>query len=73
MGFGVPIGEWVRGPLRPWAEELLAEDRLRREGYIEVTEIRRIWEAHRAGRVNAQYLLWVALMWEAWLEQSTRA
>jgi asparagine synthase (glutamine-hydrolysing) len=73
MGFGVPVGAWIRGPLRPWAEELLAEDRLRREGYLDPAPIRRLWEAHRSGRVNAQYLIWVALMWEAWLASSTRA
>jgi asparagine synthase (glutamine-hydrolysing) len=70
MGFSVPIGEWLRGPLRPWAEELLDEDRLRSEGYVEPGPIRQMWTAHCSGRVNAQYVLWITCMWQAWLESN---
>ncbi len=45
MGFGVPVGEWLRGPLRAWAEDLLAEDRLRREGYLDVARVRAMDQA----------------------------
>jgi asparagine synthase (glutamine-hydrolysing) len=72
MGFGVPIGDWIRGPLRPWAEALLDEERLRREGYVEPAPIRRLWAAHLAG-ANAAYPLWIALMWQAWLEAQAGA
>ncbi|HET7716212.1 MAG TPA: asparagine synthase (glutamine-hydrolyzing) [Bauldia sp.] len=70
MGFGVPLDEWLRGPLKSWAEELLDEGRLRREGFFEPAPIRRAWAAHLQGHSNMQYHLWVVLMFQAWLEKS---
>ena len=67
-GFGVPIGTWLRGPLRAWAEELLDESRLRREGYFRPEPIRRIWAAHQSGRANMQHQLWPVLMLQSWLD-----
>ncbi len=68
-GFGVPIGVWLRGPLRDWAEALLDEGRLRREGYLRPEPIRQAWEDHLGGRRNDQYRLWAILMFQAWREQ----
>jgi len=68
MGFGVPVGKWLRGPLREWAEELLREDKLRREGFLHPSPVRRLWEEHLSGRQNWQYHLWGVLMFQAWLE-----
>ena len=69
-GFGIPIGEWLRGPLRPWAEDLLSAQRLRRNQALDVTSVQRLWASHLAGRVNAAQQLWSLLMFEAWLDAS---
>lgn len=66
MGFGIPIGQWLRGPLREWAEDLLDEHRLRREGIFRPAPVREAWIRHRDGQSNWEYLLWILLMFQAW-------
>jgi asparagine synthase (glutamine-hydrolysing) len=68
QGFSVPIGAWLRGPLRDWAEALLAPDRLRDQGLLDVVAVRRIWEAHARGGVQRPWLVWNLLMLEAWMD-----
>lgn len=71
MGFGIPLDNWLRGPLRAWAEELLNEGRLRREGYLHPEPVRKKWAEHLSGRHDWQYQLWDVLMFQAWLERNS--
>ena len=70
MGFGVPLAEWLRGPLKDWAESLLDEKRLHQEGFFNVEFVRGKWLEHLNGNRNWSLQLWNVLMFQAWLENN---
>lgn len=65
-GFGVPIAEWLRGPLLPWAEELLSEADLKRSGMFDVAVLRNLWSLHKSRRMDLSTILWNVLMFQSW-------
>lgn len=69
-GFGAPIGSWLRGPIRNWAEYLLSESVLRKWGVIDPVVAREVWSAHLSGKVDVSGRLWPLLMLQGWLEET---
>lgn len=69
MGFAVPIGRWLRGPLKDWAESLLNNNRLKDEGFFNHREINKKWDQHISMTHNWDYHLWDVLMFQAWYEK----
>lgn len=68
MGFSMPMGAWLRGPLREWAEGLIDGRRLRQDEVFNESTVRRAWHTHLSGRCDLHYRLWSVLMFQAWLE-----
>jgi asparagine synthase (glutamine-hydrolysing) len=66
-GFSIPIGQWMRGPLRDWVEALLNENQLQEQGFLNPIPIRRRWEEHLSGQTDHTASLWAILMFQSWL------
>src|SRR5439155_18615789 len=66
-GFGVPVGEWIKGPLRPWAEDLLDADLIRGQGWFDADTVERSWRQHLSGQRDSTPALWAILMFQSWL------
>jgi asparagine synthase (glutamine-hydrolysing) len=73
MGFGVPIGQWLRGPLREWASDLLDPRQLSASDLFDAAEVGRIWQQHLGGQRNRQRELWKVLMFQAWNQGRDRS
>jgi asparagine synthase (glutamine-hydrolysing) len=67
-GFSIPLADWLRGPLRPWAEDLLGAG-LEADGYFDAAAVRRRWRQHLAGERDGAAALWAILMFQAWQEE----
>ena len=72
VGFSVPLAEWLRGPLRGWAEERLTPARLAEVPELDGTRIRRSWESFLRGGNNDHLGIWTVLMFEGWRERWMR-
>ena len=66
QGFEPPIGVWLRGPLRDWAEDLLSEGALKEGNFIKSAPVRAIWREHLSGVRDWRFELWNVLMFQAW-------
>ena len=68
-GFGIPVGQWIKGPLRDWAEELLDPATMSAQGWLDPEPVRRRWNDHLAGKRDSAQALWGILMFQAWLRE----
>lgn len=73
VGFAIPINDWLRGPLRPWAEALLDPAVLTNDGYFHVENVRACWDRYLKGQEASQYLIWNLLMFQSWLREQDLA
>jgi asparagine synthase (glutamine-hydrolysing) len=71
-GFGIPISEWLRGPLRGWADDLLDPSVLKRDGYLNADAVTTLWREHKSGQRDEGPRLWRFLMFRAWQEHHLR-
>jgi asparagine synthase (glutamine-hydrolysing) len=69
-GFGMPVGAWIRGGMREWAESLLDEQHLRQEGFLDVVRVRGLWSRHLEGATRSGEGIWRVLMFQAWLAET---
>ena len=67
QGFGVPIEEWLRGPLKEWSEELLFGNNIRDQNYFSIDKVKIIWDEHLHKKVDNTKILWPILMFQSWL------
>ena len=68
-GFAVPVGQWIRGPLREWADDLLDSSRMYSEGYFDSRLVKKMWEQHLSGDYDHTSRLWSILMFNVWLDE----
>jgi asparagine synthase (glutamine-hydrolysing) len=69
-GFAMPVGEWLRGDLSDWAEDLLDPSAMRQQGYFDTARVQQRWEEHLARRRDSASAIWAILMFQSWLRNS---
>ena len=67
-GFSIPIGDWLRGPLKEWAEDLLDNDKIKSQGFLKPENVSSIWKLHKSGKYDYTSRIWSILMFQSWLE-----
>ena len=70
-GFGIPLGEWLRGPLKDWAGDLLSPAIIKKSGYLNEEKISSLWTEHINSNVDNSSKLWPLIIWQAWLEENS--
>lgn len=70
MGFGVPIGQWLRSELKDWAGDLLSPEVLKKQNYLDADMIAQTFDTHLSGKADLHYPLWTVLMFQAWLQEN---
>jgi asparagine synthase (glutamine-hydrolysing) len=70
-GFAVPLGAWLRGPLKSWAADLLAPETLKQQGYLNPSAIKTMWSTHQSGQRDMEHRLWNVLMFQSWLANNS--
>jgi asparagine synthase (glutamine-hydrolysing) len=73
FGFGAPLAQWLRGPLRDWAQSLLSADAVERWGVLDSAAVTRLWHGHLTGSADTIALLCPLLMLQAWMQESRSA
>jgi asparagine synthase (glutamine-hydrolysing) len=68
MGFGIPAEEWLRGPLKPWAMELLSPNSLSKDNFFDIGNVQYILNQHMEGKYNWQVVLWRLCAFQEWLK-----
>ena len=71
MGFGIPLADWLRGPLKSWADDLLDVSSLRNDGFLDAELVSRRWSEHRSGARDWEHHLWCVLMFQSWLQSKS--
>ena len=69
QGFSIPIANWLRGPLKEWADDLLNTDLINKQDYLSSCEVKKIWRSHLSGNSENTELLWTILIWQSWINK----